>query len=451
MKQAKDLSEIHQSCRPEPLRRDQLEQFYVDTAEARDPVVSRRDEMRKRLERNVDENTKLLLAGHVGCGKSTELVKLADEMKDSFFTVPFDVLAECNPSHVPVEDVLVVTMERVLSACKEAGLEAEMGSADKTLQEIHRWFAEELHIDETEREAGVEAEAGVDASGSWFGRALGLLAKVKGSIRRAEKGIHRMTQEEPRRLGALVVRCNLLLKEAKQVLHTRGRRLLVVVEGLDKINLTDSRRIFLQQPTVLADLDTSLICTVPIFLRHSPQTGAMDAYFECVDLPMIKVQDFDGSPCEEGRRIVSEIIHRRVASSLVEPDALTMLIDKSGGVLRDVFAALIIAAEAAESLSERGQQEPVIRSDNVRYALNRRKNEYARSISVLDLPEGWQLEIGELYDRLRELAGEPVRNVPSDNATRVLLWARAILEYNGEQWYCVHPLVRELLEVMKRE
>jgi hypothetical protein len=451
MEQAKTLSQIYQSCHPRPLLRQELEQFFVDTADARDPVMSRRQELRMRLERNADANPKLLLAGHGGCGKSTELVKLADELKDSFLTVAFDVRAECNPSHVPVEDVLVVAMERVLSACKDAGLAGEMGSAEKTLREVHQWFAEELHIDETQRQAGVEAEAGVDVSSSWFGRALGLLVKLKGSIRRAEKGIHRMTYEEPRRMGALVLRCNLLMKEAKQVLHTRGRRLLLVIEGLDKVNLTDSRRIFLEQPTVLADLETSLICTVPIFLRHSPQTGAMDAYFECVDLPMIKVREFDESPCPPGRQAIEQILQRRIARDLLHPDALAMLIEKSGGVLRDVFAALIIAAQAAESLSERGKQQPVITPENVRYALNRRKNEYARSISVLDLPEGWQLEVGELYDRLRELAGEPVRNVPSDNATRVLLWARAILEYNGEQWYCVHPLVRELLEVMKRE
>lgn len=451
MKLAKTLSEIHQSCHPRPLLRAELEEFFVDSADARDPVLSRRQELRMRLQRDADANPKLLLAGHGGCGKSTELVKLADEVSDSYFTVAFDVQAECNPSHVPVEDVLVVTMERILTACKDGGLQNEMGSADTSLQEIHRWFAEELRIEETERQAGLEAEAGLDVSGGWFGRALGLLVKAKGSIRRAEKGVHRMAYEEPRRLGGLVERCNLLIKEVKQVLHTRGRRLLVVIEGLDKVNLTDSRQIFLQQPTVLADLHTSLICTVPIFLRHSPQTGAMDAYFDCVDLPMIRVREFNGGPCTAGRAVIEQIVRRRIAAGLIQPDALSMLIEKSGGVLRDVFAALIIAAQAAESLSDRDKQDAVITPENVRYALNRRKNEYARAISVLDLPEGWQLEVDELYERLRELAGEAVRNIPSDNATRVLLWARAVLEYNGEQWYCIHPLVQELLEVMKRE
>ena len=73
------------------------------------------------------------------------------------------------------------------------------------------------------------------------------------------------------------------------------------------------------------------------------------------------------------------------------------------------------------------------------------------AISVLDLPEEWDLSVGDLYRRLRELADRPVRVLPADPVAMVLLKARAVLEYNGEQWFRVHPLVQELLKVMPSE
>lgn len=53
LKRATTLAEIHQACKPRPLRRDELGEFFVPTSEARDEVVSRRDTLRKLLERQV--------------------------------------------------------------------------------------------------------------------------------------------------------------------------------------------------------------------------------------------------------------------------------------------------------------------------------------------------------------------------------------------------------------
>jgi len=445
MKQAKALSEIHQSCHPRPLRRDELDQFFVDTSDARDAVLSRRRQIKQRLERNRDENTKILLAGHAGCGKSTELVKLAEELAGSFFTVSFSVAQECNLFHVPVEDVLVVAMERLLNACADREFGAELTDTSGALREVYRWFAKEYELEETTTEKAAEAEAGIAAS------LHGLFVKAKGLIRIGDKRVHQITREKAHRLAALTERCNLLVKEVKLALHRRQRSLLIVIEDLDKVDLEDVRRIFQEQPAVLAGLDAALICTVPIFLHHSPSRGAYEQHFECIELPMLKVSEFDGSPCEGGRERIRRIVRKRVGGSLIEADALDHLIDISGGVLRDVFEVLVVAAEAAESLSERGKQTPIITTANVRYGLNRRKNEYARAISVLDLPEEWKLSVNDLYRRLRELAAGPVRVLPADPVAMVLLKARAVLEYNGEQWFRVHPLVQELLKVIPSE
>jgi hypothetical protein len=148
--------------------------------------------------------------------------------------------------------------------------------------------------------------------------------------------------------------------------------------------------------------------------------------------------------------LIEEIVFRRVAGNLLEPDALDLLVDKCGGVLRDVFEVLLIAAETAHSLHQREKQpRAAINADNVRYALNRRKGEYARAISVIGLEPEWKVTIADLYARLRDLQDLPQRVMPSDYASMVLLQSGAIVEYNnGEQWFALHPLVRELVPLL---
>ena len=52
-----------------------------------------------------------------------------------------------------------------------------------------------------------------------------------------------------------------------------------------------------------------------------------------------------------------------------------------------------------------------------------------------------------LQNRLGELKKKSHRNIKSEPVTMLLLQTRALMEYNGEGWYSVHPLVCELLEI----
>jgi hypothetical protein len=444
LKRATSLAAIHQSCKPRPLRREELAEFFVPTAEARDEIVSRRESLRKILTRDPHGQSKLLLAGHAGSGKSTELVKLIDELGDGFFVVDFSVVQECNLIHLAVEDLLVVMMERLVHACQEANMEGSFAGSG-ALEEIYHWFTRNTEIVQENREMGMELEAGVDASQSYFGKLVGLLAKWKSAIRHKTERYTRSELVKPHRLSELTERCNSLIRDVQLALGERS--LLVIIEDADKINLADARRIFIEQPRALADLATNLICTVPIFLLYTPdRIETLEPLFQVMVLPMPKVFEFDGLPCEKGRTVIRKIISRRMDEQLIDEEALTWLIEMTGGVLRDVFEVLIVAAEAAESMHERGRQpEGKINTQNIRYGLNRRKSEYARSISTIHLPSEWSLTHEQLYERLRELAKRPRRHLQSDHCAMVLLQAKAVIEYNGEQWFDVHPLVKELL------
>jgi hypothetical protein len=445
MKRATKLAEIPHSCDPRPLNASELAEFFVSTDDARDPHIGRREQLRKLLQTNASGLKKIVLAGHSGAGKSTELVKLIQELGSSFFCVSFSVAQECNLAHILVEDMLVAIMERLVNKCQSDGL-GERFAVTRAMKEIYDWFAKELQIDNQSDEKSVELEVGADTSQTWIGKLLGLLVKAKVSNRQKDESATRREREVPHRLPNLTERCNLLIREVRQVLEP-DRKLLVLIEDLDKASLNDTRKIFVDQPTILADLQTNLVATIPIFLLHSPDADRFRCLFETIVLPMVKIHEVDQSPYQAGLEVLRDVIGRRVKDGLIAEDAMKLLLEKTGGVLRDIFEVIVHASHVAESQFEL-QKQPLalITSENIRYALNRRKSEYARAISVINLPTEWKLTSELLWSRLKALSEKPRPQLDGDYDDMVLLQAKAVLEYNGEQWFAVHPLVKELVE-----
>jgi hypothetical protein len=79
------LREIRVACDLGPLNDKNLERYWVDTDSARDPYQSVRESIRLRLEDKKD--VRLLFYGHGGCGKSTELAKLVQELGQRYYVV----------------------------------------------------------------------------------------------------------------------------------------------------------------------------------------------------------------------------------------------------------------------------------------------------------------------------------------------------------------------------
>lgn len=444
MIRATTLAKVQTACDPRPLTPDELRDFFVETAPARDPQSNRRFELKADLSDEA-EHTKVLLAGHGGSGKSTEINKFCQDNRELFFAVPFSTSREATLASITTEDLLVLVVERALAAAKDAGLGGAL--SDTTLANVYAWFSEAFEQRQTTRESTLEAGAKAGAEESFLAKLLGLAAWLKADIRAGARVLRQTITKENRRVAELAHRCAEVLNEVTLALAsvTPRRQLLIVVEDLDKASIADAERLFFDEPGPLADLPCKAVYTIPIFLTCSPRIQALDPRFRVHSLPMIKVTGRDGAHDERGFATMREMLGRRVDLSLVEPDALDEAILKTGGVPRDLFAVLTSAASVAQQARERGERsvERMLLED-VRYGLNRRKSFLLRGISVAGLPpEYGRITVDQLYARLREFRDQPVLNAQSDPINLALMQAHALLEYNGERWYRVHPLVLE--------
>ena len=449
IRKAKTFAELRQVCRPRPLTGEQLKAFFVETDRARNPQQRTRELIAQTLSEQPD--ARILFYGHRGCGKSTELNKLLTEIGDRYLAVQFSVEEHMNMVAARAEDLLLLICERILQKAKAESLDVN----ERVLEGVNRYFAETVTTTSTghDVEAAVKAGAKVKTP-SVLAALLSLFAQIKGEIRYNAHSDETTVAKLRKRPADLVAQANAVIQAVRDRLP-KGKRLLVIVEDLDKLDLARARPMFVENVSLLAGITTNIIYTVPVFLFHSPDVGQFRPHFDAAyALPMIKVRE--PSPTggtvrrTEGFDIVKHIVRERVEEDLIEEEALDVLVGKTGGVLRHVFQVLEIATTISDV-------SPPLRREHIGYGLQQLAKEFWTQISlphnaseIPDCPK----RVEELYERLAECARSQNEGKPSpckaDATNQILLRSCALVEYNGQGWLGVHPLVEENLRQLGR-
>jgi hypothetical protein len=433
------LQDVRRVCSLGPLdTAEELEQYWVNTDAARSPGFSLRRRIKTFLEDSSD--CRILVYGHGGSGKSTELAKLVRELGSGYFVVSFSIRDEMNLTAVQAEDILLVLIERILREIQKI----EISISDAVLKPVYDYFSSIKRQTTKGHEANAEVEAQASIGTGYFASLLKLLVSVKGEIKHSVHSEETVVAHLRKRPADLLLQINIVLNAVRQALP-KERRLLLIVEDLDKLDIALSKRIFIENVNVLAGISADIIYTVPIFTFHSPDARILRDNFKDCGLAMIKILNHDGTRAE-GFEVVRRIIHCRVEETVIAPLAVDLLIEKTGGVLQHVFEVLRNAALLDDAMV------PLTRK-NIEAALQAKRNEFWSEITW-PIPDSARRSETELYDRLEQYAKKQLlgqKNLPLvDEVNQILLRSCALVEYNGERWYGVHPLVIENLRALGR-
>lgn len=437
---ATDLRGIREKCRLGPLDNAELETLWVDTDAARDPHRSLRHVVKTILDEQKD--ARMLVYGHGGCGKSTELNKLLSELGDAYFPVTFSIRDEMSLTAVVAEDIVLVITERLLAAAKDNKLKV----TDSVLRPVHDYFAEFTQTSGKSRKSNASVSAKASVGSSFLAPLLKLFAEFKGEIKLDAHSNETRVSKLRKRPADLLAQANAVISAVRNALPN-GRRLLLIVEDLDKLDIAAAHDVFIGHANLLTGMITDIIYTIPIFTFHSPDAGVLRSRFSAdIGLPMIKTKDICGQRAG-GFETVKKILHHRVDPSAITEKAVDLLIEKTGGVLQHAFEVLQTAATMNTSSIP-------LTEEQIRYGLQRKQNEFWSEINLPDpLPKGLD-NVEQLYERLAEYAkkqamGEKVHPV-GDVVNQALLKSAALVEYNGERWLGVHPLVVDNLKELGR-
>lgn len=441
---ASTLADAIKNCSPRPLTEENLPDFWVETLEARDGLISFRDNLRAALEQ--DGSPKVLVYGHRGCGKSTELNKFVSELDPSWLPIKLNAGDFLPVSGNQAADVLLAACTRLLEIAEARGLKLN----EESMLPVLQYFSQTMETRTESRETGLEAEGGIEASGGVLGKLLGLRTKLVAALKFGSRSESSTVQNVRRRKGELAAAVQALTAAAElawqRATGNPEGRLLLVIEELDKLGLDDAHRIFVEDGRLLAEVGIRAIYTIPIFAFHSADAGAIRSYFDYEQrLPMIKVQSPDGTAAKEGRQVVRAIVRRRVAATVLPDPALDLLIARRGGVLRDVFEAIQTAAQF-RPVRARG----LLDETAIEEALRRMETTLGLQIAFPPGEKGDRRDPKPLQEKLADLARRQAKKqriiAQPDPELQLLLMSGALLEYNGDGWLGVHPLARAYLK-----
>ncbi|MCD4846470.1 MAG: hypothetical protein K8R25_18505 [Methanosarcinales archaeon] len=409
-KQAENLREAYNIFdHTTPLQGAWFDTFYIER-----PTL---DVLKLRLDLQDDERetSKRLFTGHRGSGKSTELIRLANELSSQYFTVYFTIEETLDLADLDYKDVLLSLGSELYKAAKARKLKLP----SSLLSDLVGWFSTTLR----EVEKDIAADAELETKADFF--FIKLLSRLKSEVH--TRNIVRRQIES--NLSDLLKCINAIIEEIRK--QQDNRQILVIIDGLDKVyDLDIAMKMYYSGGINLLLPKCKIIYTVPLALFYTSQFGQVRATFDdFFVLPNIKIRHRDGTPEEVGLDALTRLVNVRIKPELITSDALKELTELSGGLIRD----LIYLAKDASSNARVRQGERIEQSD-VNRAANKIRNVYRTMLKP------------EEYEELRYICNNPSKQPFSNAIAQKLVHNLSLIEYRNEgTWWDVHPIVVPLL------
>ena len=427
-KKAKSLPDIVNVFHPKALTAEQTE-YYQPTAAVRSGEnYEYYDDLYGRINMSAN-NMHILVVGHGGCGKSTELHMLARQLRDNGSpAIIIEALDDLNLNDFTYIDIFVLIVKRLAEYAENNNynIDKKIISAFKT--------AMSTKTTQEFWEAGTAAslETGASASVNLL-FIIQLMAKITASLKMGSGIKEELRSEMKPKMADITEAVNAFIDNLNGLIEKKGFRgkVVIIIDGLEKCTQDCVKKLFIDDVSSIKQINTHMVISCPISLYRSSDAALLTNNFDTVEvMPMIKTHnaDADRSPNHKGINVIKELILKRVEDTCFEESALEQLITMSGGNLRDTCYLVKNCAHVAYM-----RKHVAIDMACVDYTLNK----YAADLFLrIDT---------DYYPVIKEIvAGNYMHK--NNKALIELLYAGAVFEYNGERWVDLHPLIRRYID-----
>lgn len=413
-----------------PLRGKEMERFYVNRG-FHSELKALMGELEAGARTTPPNNTKFVFVGHTGCGKSTELSRLAniietgtsrsDFLNNNFLPIQYSVSEVVGLYNIEFVDIALSIILGIYKEMERMGLVVD----DSPARRVYDWLYQtqsSSHHETSLTEPVVDFELGL---GSLI-RLIDVRLKSEGDIR---EGIRARIRKY---IPELINLINQIIYEVSAI---TGKNLLLIIDDLDKIQPLDAAlNIFREHVKSLASFECFAIYTAPISLLYDSASKDMGQFLEVHYMPMFRVRNKNGvseTPNSPDVNTLREIIYRRVHPDLFDKNVVETAIDMTGGILRELIRVIRGCCVYCEEY-----EVSRITQNVLSFQKNKLKSEYYRMLEHEDYK--WLQRVKQTKSR----ANVNVRHLES----------LCVLYYpNGKGWFDVHPIVTELLEEWEQE
>lgn len=403
--------------------------YYIDFSPVRGGKVT--EELKRTIARiSPDEPTCQLFTGHIGCGKSTELMRLRAELiQEGFHIVYFESSQSLDMGDVDVSDVLLAITQQVSESLEKIKISIKPSYFTNLFREVSDFL-------QTPIDLSAEAELS-------FG--IGKLTaktqdnpKLRGQLRQ---------YLEPRVESILRSINEEVLGLANQELRKRGYKgLVVIIDNLDRVDNRpipsgrfQTEYLFIDRGGQLRRLNCHVVYTIPLSLLFSNEyetlKNRLGGGIAPKVLPMVPARNRDGSDCVAGMSLLRHTILARAFPDIPAEqrlDHISALFDistsldrlcrVSGGHIRNLLGLLYRCIQ---------QEDPPFTSASLEQAIKDYRDDLVLSIDQSEWELLWQVHQNQ--------------SVRGEESYQSLLRSMLVYEYRDSQgrWFALNPSLEE--------
>lgn len=423
--------------------REEDHKYYIDFSSVRGGQIieSLRDNIALW---SPDESTCQLFTGHIGCGKSTELLRLKEQLEqEGFHVIYFESSQDLEMGDVDVGDILLAIAHRVSQSLDNIQIEKKPTRLKSIIEGASKLLQMDIKVESEFTTPVGKVAANTDGEFSLDMGIAKITAKAKASPEARSKLRGYL---EPRTNGIIEAINTELLQPGIQKLKDTGKKgLVVIVDNLDKVDSSPKawgrpqpEYLFVDRGEQLRSLDCHLVYTMPLALRFSNDFSTLTQRFMTNPevLPMVSVKLRDGSEHAEGMSLLRQMVLARAFPDL-EPEqrlektteifdsaeTLDRLCRVSGGHVRNLLRLLNEAIKKQRGLP--------ISADSLEIVIRAYSND-----RVLAVDENEWI----LLDKVAQQ-----KKVAGDKGYQTLIRSMFVYEYRDDRgsWFDINPILAE--------
>ncbi|MGB3532929.1 MAG: ATP-binding protein [Microcoleaceae cyanobacterium] len=421
---------------------DEDRDYYIDFSSVRGGKLI------KQIARTItilspDAPTCQLFTGHIGSGKSTELLRLKAELEQSrFHVVYFESSQDLNMADVEITDILLAIVRQVSESIESVGVELYATELQAILWDM-------VKVSHHKMDSPGSEIAQINYPDFNLNQSLSLAELIQTITARARNSreIRALLRQylEPRTSDILeLINREIIIPFVQKIQQLNQAGVVIIIDNLDRIisSQTISGRsqpeyLFIDRGNQLNQLSCHVVYTIPLALIFSNDLGQLTNQFggDPKTLPMIPVKLQNNQLCQAGIHLLRQLIltrafpkmnpnnyHTLVTDIFDHMDTLDRLCLISGGHVRSLLVLLYSCLQ---------KQDPPLSRQILEEVILQRRSQLLLAIE----PEEW-IMLNQV-SKTKKLSGL------TDSKT--LLQSLWVFEYRYQKdyWFDVNPILKE--------
>ena len=438
-----NLPEFFRACNPNKTldsSNSDDRKYYIDLSSVRGNKII------EEMERTIvylspNDSTCQLFTGHIGCGKSTELLRLKFKLEEQgFHVVYFESTDNLAIDDVDITDILFAIIEKVNESLKKVNINLKPSGLNVLLNKV------------------IDRIKGAELSGE-ISFDLGLI-KLTSALKNSHEIRHSVRDYLEPRTDTILENINQeFLMPAIQKLKEENKKkgLVVIVDNLDRVSnyqvissklkggYTQAEYIFVERGEQLKKLNCHVVYTIPLALNFSSHFNKLTYRFGISPnfLPMVRVKSRQTQqPSEEGMMFMKQLIMVKAfpdlnKDELLEKENILKVFDDvktlenlcqiSGGHIRNLLVILYGCLQKNNL--------PPIPSGSLEEVIRQKRDNLRRSIN------------GEEWKLLRQIMQK--KELKNQQEYQTLLQCMFVFGYQDKEgeWFDINPLFSSAKEL----